>query len=82
MNTAGCEASVAKIDASLFAMRVPHIGMLTSASVEGLVGQLETARDEGGYGSSDIGARWVVKDSGGKHVASVTYNGRIIWEVE
>lgn len=72
--TSSCEVTGA------FRMRLPLVGELTAESVPALVGQMETARDENGYGASDIGARWPVKDSAGKHVASVTYNGRIIWE--
>lgn len=64
-----------------FSMKVPKIGLLSAESAKSLAYKFAEARDAGGYGASDIGSRWPVLDAQGKHTASVSYNGRITWEV-
>jgi hypothetical protein len=76
----GAEVTRSVEERQAFTMKVPMIGALTAASVEDLADKFAEARDEGGYGASDIGSRWPVRDGHGKHTATVCYNGRIIWE--
>lgn len=57
-------------------MKVPAIGRLKAATVGDLVDKFSTARDQSGYGASDIGGQWTVTDQAGNVVGRISYNGR------
>lgn len=48
---------------------------IVSASLEGLKTTFCKTRDDGGYGASDIGPRFVVKLDG-KRIGALSYNGK------
>lgn len=57
-------------------MKVPAIGRIKAPTVSALVETFATARDEGGYGASDIGGQWNVTDQTGAVIGRISYNGR------
>jgi hypothetical protein len=69
---------VAQFAPKRFSVKIPRIGVLASESLSDLVQQVGEARDNGGYGASDIGSRWAVKFSG-KQFCYMSYNGRL-WD--
>lgn len=60
-----------------FTVKIRKIGTMTAATIDELRAAMESARDAGGYGASDIGGQWSVRNKARQIVALLSYNGRV-----
>jgi hypothetical protein len=56
-------------------VKIPKIGTVIADNVDDLTSRVREAIDENGYGASDVGGRWTVKNDAGK-IGMLSYNGR------
>lgn len=64
----------------MYAVKIPKIGNITAATISELSTKVRQAIELGGFGASDIGARWTVYEHINAHpgivIGVLSYNGR------
>jgi len=57
-------------------VKIPKIGAVIADNMDDLTSRVREAIDENGYGVSDVGGRWPVKNDAGVKIGMLSYNGR------